>query len=350
MVDLDNLSASELMKNLTDSGMEKETAMAMVILVKIRIHLEKTIQETETDADGDICWQPGTLSLEETQKLILVQKDISYLERIISEDPKKTNPFDLISLKEARAQAANLLAYEKVPPGGDIIPFEDAKNLYREAASTARRHGWHFEATRILELMGKTSVTSALAIVTTWPTEREQGITMPRDKPLKSALLEALDVFKEALIPLANISPKNFYQFALRSDRVKTAAILFENVAPETIATDKKYLPIIREIVEQDLRYITDNWAQLAKNNMDCYYWVYSIALIDLAKTLNAKHGTGINIPDCPLATSEAAEKAKKFSQYLDSRPHTTANTNEVVAAEKARKDRIIDACLAQPA
>lgn len=347
------MSAEELMTHLHDTmEVDEKTAIAMTIMLKIRIPLETTIQEVEKDTDADMTMQPGTLTIEQTQRLLKAQKDVKHLEDLIAKNPAKIEVFDLLSLKEARAQLAALLAYEK--PEGDMVPFQEAIKLYEEAAGMARRRGLHFETARILQLMAKTMITSAHTALLHWPTQDSLAETKPRAKASPLQLREALKILKEALVPLANIPEKNDYHLIIHSDRVRLVSILYSKIDETRLDDDEKYkeemISTVKEVLEQDVKQISEKFGHLQNDPLSCYYCSYSIEIIRIAELLNEKYDAKITIPDCPFANHEAATKAKTYHFQLETTPTGRNNINALVTMEVARKMAIVKAKLAETA
>lgn len=338
-----------ILDNFEQAGLDRETALGMIILTRIRLPLEVTIQELENGIDADMASQPGTLTFEQTQTLLKAQEDAKFLEALVEADPSKVNAFDLITLKEARAQLATLLAHDTYKEDA-TAPFAEAQSLYQEAASMARRRGLHFETARILHLMGKSMITAASTKIVKWPTPEMEGITDEK-KPSAGQLLDALKVLKEALVPLAaNVAPNNFNQLFVRSDRVRTAYMLYDKVDSGRLGNDRyraEVIANIKEVTEQDIKHITDNWSQFKTKPMFCYYLCYTAEIVKIAEMLNRKYDAKISIPECPFASNEAMDLARNYATTLDLKAPTRKSTNNLVAKERLQKDRIINPLLA---
>ncbi len=165
--------------------------------------------------------------------------------------------------------------------------YGKAEELFEESWRQAEQIGFYAAAARSAKLLGDTQIMAA---------------TRGRRMIDRNGVLKAIKTYSESgMVSLANIDENDFYQMAMRIQRIRAVSILccsysHEIEAPEKDAArllqiKKELEPHIKKAME-DFEYLNKKWAKTATDPEANYY------LSHIGHILEASKSLGIAIPE----------------------------------------------------
>ncbi len=166
--------------------------------------------------DDDVLLQPGAIEKTHMPALLEITGKLREIEEARTANPLLFNGYSELSL---RGEAATLAAVTG--------KYDQAVNILAESWRQAEQMDMHQRAARNAKLMGDIHVIQGISIIEKSPTASEDGKTSQRTTLVRSHLLKAIDVYSnEGMISLAQVDKDEFYQAAMRIQRLRAIGLL----------------------------------------------------------------------------------------------------------------------------